>query len=142
MDDRPIVSDEWSSYTIAGSIDENTDRISFGDITYDEEESEKWGTAMSLGEEGRETLKGHDAAYYFDIWKKVRARTLEEFKKKDDVWLNETVPGSSMNNHWAWFHVMEHQSSHLGQMLLLKKRIPDFPDKEEVEIELGKKVKN
>lgn len=68
---------------------------------------------MSLGDKARETLKGHDAAYYFDVWKKVRAKTLEEFKKKDDVWLNEMVPGSSMNNHFAWFHVMEHQSSHL-----------------------------
>ena len=29
-----------------------------------------------------------------------------------------------MNNHWAWFHVMEHQSSHLGQILLIKKKDP------------------
>jgi len=37
--------------------------------------------------------------------------------------------GSTMNNHFAWFHVMEHQSSHLGQILMLRKRIPKKEEK-------------
>jgi hypothetical protein len=42
-----------------------------------------------------------------------------------------------MNNYYGWFHVMEHQSSHLGQILFLKKRIPP-----ETIIENLKEIKN
>ena len=28
-----------------------------------------------------------------------------------------------MSNHWAWFHVMEHQANHMGQLALITKRI-------------------
>ncbi len=102
-------------------------QYTFDDISYSEEDKVKWAAAMELGKKGRETLRGHEAAYYFDIWKKVRARTIEELKKKGDEWLAKDVPGAGINNHFAWFHVMEHQSSHLGQMLLLRKRIPAAP---------------
>ena len=42
-----------------------------------------------------------------------------------------------MNNFFGWFHVMEHQSSHLGQILFLKKRIPPEP-----EVNLEQPIKN
>lgn len=45
-------------------------------------------------------------------------------KTKDDKWLNSKVKNSSMNNHWAWYHVMEHQANHMGQIRLVIKRIP------------------
>ncbi len=35
-------------------------------------------------------------------------------------------------------HVMEHRSSHLGQVLMLKKRFPEFPEN----IELEEKIKD
>ena len=101
--------------------------LTFGKMDYDEEETKKLDIAMALGENARNSINGNEAIYYFNIWKKVRAKTLEKFKTKDDNWLAEIYPGSSINNHFAWFHVMEHQSSHLGQMLLLRKRIPPAP---------------
>ncbi len=99
----------------------------FEDISYSDEEKAAWQFAMQLGNKGRENIKGHKASYYFDIWKKVRAKTKEEMKKKDDEWLAKDVPGAGISHHYAWFHVMEHQSSHLGQMLLISKRIPSAP---------------
>lgn len=99
----------------------------FGEMGYDESELAKWATAMDLGQRGRETLKGQNAKYYFDTWDMVRARTIEEFKKRDDEWLAQNYSGSSSNNHFAWFHVMEHQANHLGQMLIVRKDIPDLP---------------
>ena len=90
---------------------------------FNAEEQKLWNAAQNLGEAARNKYKGHEADYYFDIWKDVRKKTLKYLKEKDDDWLNENPAGSSMNNHWAWFHVMEHQSSHLGQILLLRKRI-------------------
>ncbi|WP_029478706.1 DUF664 domain-containing protein [Deinococcus frigens] len=30
---------------------------------------------------------------------------------------------TEMNHHWAWFHVMEDEVSHRGQIRILRKRI-------------------
>ncbi|UGU16855.1 DinB family protein [Sinomicrobium kalidii] len=92
---------------------------------FNEEENKKWGAALNLGEEGRKEIQGHDLEYYLDIYREVRQKTLEELKKRNDAWLKKKKPGSLLNNHYAWFHVMEHQSSHLGQILFLKKRLPE-----------------
>ena len=98
----------------------------FGNSNLSEEELEELKIAMELGDKGRQHIKGHDAVYYLDIYKKATQKTLELLKEKDDAWLAEVPNGSYVNNHFSWFHVMEHQSSHLGQILLLQKRIPEI----------------
>lgn len=110
---------------------------SFEDRTYNQAESEFWTPAMDLGDAGRETIKGKEISYYLNLWKEARKKTLEELQKRDDAWLQQERPGSGVNNFFYWFHVMEHQSSHLGQILMLKKRIPP-----ETKIELPEKVKD
>lgn len=40
----------------------------------------------------------------------------------------KSIKMTTDDNHYYWFHVMEHQSSHLGQILFLKKRIPPEPN--------------
>jgi len=75
---------------------------------FNEKEKEKWMTALDLGEKAR------------DLY---------------DSWLNDMPPGSVMNNHYAWFHVMEHQSSHLGQILMMKKRIPEEEEEHKIEVQ-------
>ncbi|WP_282079712.1 DinB family protein [Aquimarina algiphila] len=104
----------------------------FENRSFNKEEKEKWETGLELGEKAREEFKGKSITYYLDIYKEVRKKTIQELEKRNDEWLEESWPGSTMNNHFAWFHVMEHQSSHLGQILMLKKRIP----KEENNIKL------
>ncbi|WP_299557102.1 DinB family protein [Seonamhaeicola sp.] len=91
---------------------------------FNEEEQKEWGIRMSMGEEARKQFKGKPISHYLDIFSTVREKTLEYLKGKDDAWLAQTPEGYRMNNHWSWYHVMEHQSSHLGQILLIKKRIP------------------
>jgi uncharacterized damage-inducible protein DinB len=90
---------------------------------FNSEEKEMWNAAMDLGDAARNKYKGNEVDYYLEKLKEVRKKTMQYLKDKDDDWLNDNPVGSSMNNHWAWFHVMEHQSSHLGQILLLRKRI-------------------
>ncbi|NJB71155.1 hypothetical protein GGR42_001617 [Saonia flava] len=107
---------------------------SFGkDVSY-KDETINWDAGMNLGEEGRKNIKGYSTQFYFDLWKKVRAKTVEELKKRDDGWLAHVPPGSDVNNYFYWFHVMEHQSSHLGQILLMRKRIPEFPKEPEIKV--------
>lgn len=109
---------------------------------FNEEEKKEWDIALDLDDKGRELFQGHDIKYYLDIYNKVREKTLEELKKRDDAWLDEFRPGESMNNFYGWYHVMEHQSSHLGQILFLKKRIKpkEEPEKKAI-IEKKEEIK-
>ncbi|RMB57652.1 DinB family protein [Dokdonia sinensis] len=86
------------------------------------EELKKWGAAMDLGDKGRSALVGKPISYYLEEWDKVRAETLRLLKTTDDQWLTKNPEQSSMNNHWAWYHVMEHQANHMGQIRLIAKR--------------------
>lgn len=86
------------------------------------EEAKMWETPLSLGDKARAELKGKPIDYYMDIWDDVRKETLRLLKDKDDKWFEAEVKGSSMNNHWAWYHVMEHQANHMGQIRLISKR--------------------
>lgn len=89
---------------------------------FNKEEQKKWGAAMDLGDKGREELVGKPISYYLEIWDEVRAETLRLLKTKDDKWFAKNVKGSNMNNHWAWYHVMEHQANHMGQIRMISKR--------------------
>jgi uncharacterized damage-inducible protein DinB len=81
-----------------------------------------WDLAQSLGSKARAELSGKPIKYYLDIWDEVRAETLRLLKTKDDEWFKSKVKNSSMNNHWAWYHVMEHQANHMGQIRMILKR--------------------
>ena len=87
------------------------------------EEREIWDTAQNLGDNARASIQGKPIKYYLDIWDSVREETLRLLKTKDDKWFAAKVKGSSMNNHWAWYHVMEHQANHMGQIRMITSRI-------------------
>ena len=89
---------------------------------YTKEEAKKWQTAMSLGPNARKELIGKPIDYYLTRWNDIRNETLRLLKTKDDTWFSKKVSGSSMNNHWAWYHVMEHQANHMGQIRMIIKR--------------------
>jgi uncharacterized damage-inducible protein DinB len=89
---------------------------------YNEEEKKQWETALNLGKKARESIKGKPIRYYLDIWNEVRNETLALLKTKDDKWFKSRVKAFGMNNHWAWYHVMEHQANHMGQIRLITKR--------------------
>lgn len=94
----------------------------FENRDFNKEENEKWGGAMDLDSQGRAELVGKPISYYLEIWDEVRAETLKLLKTKDDKWFKSNVKNSNMNNHWAWYHVMEHQANHMGQIRLIIKR--------------------
>ena len=88
---------------------------------------QKWEAASELGDAGRATIKGHDLDYYLDALKETRAKTLTEFKKRDDAGLmtvDQTWYWGPTNNYCKWFHVCEHESHHAGQIDMLLKRLP------------------
>jgi hypothetical protein len=106
-------------------------------ITFDNADPEKlgdsfdkpWGAAMELGDKGRKEIKGHDLDFYLAKLDEVRAKSLAEFKKRDDAWLmtvDKTWGWGPTNNYCKWFHVCEHISHHAGQIDILIKRVPGF----------------
>lgn len=88
------------------------------------EEAEFWGISGGLGTESRETLKGRPITYYLELWDMVRDKTLSGLKSKDDAWLAANID-ENVNNHWAWFHILKHSANHMGQIDLVKSRLPE-----------------
>lgn len=97
----------------------------FENRVFNEEEKEKWMTALTLGEDAQTEFVGKPINFYLDTWADVRANTLEQLKTKNDKWFAKKIKNSPTNNHWAWFHVMEHQANHMGQINMLRSRLPE-----------------
>lgn len=88
---------------------------------FNAEEKEKWEMALSLGEKARKEFRDKPIKYYMDLYDEVRKKTKKLLKTKDDYWFKTKI--GNMSRHWAWFHVMEHQANHMGQLALITKRI-------------------
>jgi uncharacterized damage-inducible protein DinB len=87
-----------------------------------------WNNPASvLGDLGRQHIRGYELAHYLDELTQVRQVTLEQFSKRDDNWLHEITPffsnGKLMNNYFKWFHVLEDEINHRGQILLIRRLI-------------------
>jgi len=93
----------------------------FEERGFNAEERKKWETALNLGDKARAEFKGKPITFYLDIYDEVRKKTKALLKTKDDKWFAKD--NGNMTNHWAWFHVMEHQANHMGQLALITKRV-------------------
>lgn len=92
-----------------------------------DDELARWGAALELGDRARREIRGHDLEDYLGQLDEVRTRTLQELARRDDTWLEEVTPfqgGRPANNHFRWFHVLEDEISHRGQMRWLRQRLP------------------
>ena len=95
----------------------------FENRDFNEAETAQWSTALSLGDAARLEIKDQPITYYLDIWDEVRTETLRLLRTKDDDWFAAKAEGGVMNHHFAWYHVMEHQANHMGQIRFILKRI-------------------
>ena len=89
------------------------------------EETHEWGTAVDLGEKARREIRGHELDYYLARLEQVRAKTLAELGRREDLWLEEQTSfgsGQRVNNYFKWFHVLEHELNHGGQIRWLGRR--------------------
>ncbi len=100
------------------------DERNWGD--FDKQDIDRWDMAMNLGAEARKTIKGQPLSYYEDLLAEVREASLEKLKSLDDSWLMKSTKffaGKPTNNYCKWFHVVEHESNHNGQIKYIKSRI-------------------
>ena len=97
------------------------------DRPFTEKEEKLLAMAGGLGVKSREELQAKPIKYYLDLWDEVRQKTLEGLQAKDDEWFASNIEDidENINNHWVWFHVLEHQGNHMGQIALVKSRLPE-----------------
>lgn len=100
--------------------------ISFEGRDFTGEEWRQWGTAIELGDKARSEIKGHALADYTGQLEGIRAATLDAFRSKDDSWLYEErrwPNGVPYNNYYLWFHVLEDEINHRGQIRMIKRQL-------------------
>jgi uncharacterized damage-inducible protein DinB len=89
------------------------------------EEKQEWGPAIDLGGRASRDIRGHQLDYYLSRLEQIRAKTLAELGQRQDQWLEEQTSfrgGQKINNHFKWFHVLEHELNHGGQIRWLGRR--------------------
>ncbi|WP_249745211.1 DinB family protein [Mesobacillus boroniphilus] len=89
-----------------------------------EEEEEALGAGLELGEKGKAAFKGFPLEYYLGELQDVRENTFQKFHTLTDEWLFEQTNwwwNEQGNNYFKWFHVLEDELNHRGQIRMIKK---------------------
>ncbi|MYL39985.1 DinB family protein [Halobacillus litoralis] len=102
--------------------------ISFEERDINNDELQKWQAALELGPTARKQIRKKDLEYYLNELAGVRERSLYKLRGYPDEWLFEEKQwdnGTLYNNYYLWFHVLEDEINHRGQIRLLKRLISD-----------------
>jgi uncharacterized damage-inducible protein DinB len=99
---------------------------SFENRDFTEEDFQMLNPGLNLGNPAREQIKGKPIDYYLTKLEETRNQTIEKFKILPDTWLFEQSPfwyDEPANNYFKWFHVIEDELNHRGQIRIIKKQI-------------------
>ncbi|MCA1013028.1 DinB family protein [Halobacillus halophilus] len=98
--------------------------VSFEKRDLSEQEYDDWKLALELGDEAREKIHDQPLDYYIEQLNQVRVNTLATLAAKNDQWLLEEDKwdhGVPYNHYYLWFHVMEDEINHRGQIRAIKR---------------------
>ena len=88
----------------------------------------EWGPLLRLGPEAWAAARGRTLEEHVARLAAVRERTLVGLRAVDDAWLAGQTPlpwlRGPATHLWAWYHVMEDELSHRGQIRWLRARLP------------------
>lgn len=93
---------------------------------FDKKDTDIWNVGSQLGDKARKELQGKPLSFYVDHLSSVRENTVAMLQTKDDSWLMEETNffgDQPTNNYCKWFHVVEHESNHNGQIKFIKSRV-------------------
>ncbi|WP_433747479.1 DinB family protein [Falsibacillus pallidus] len=100
--------------------------LTFEDRDPTEDELQNLDIGLDLGEKAHEKIRGNELEFYVERLQSTRERTLDEFKKVDDEWLDIISPFGpkhQANHYFRWFHVFEDELNHRGQIRLIRNYI-------------------
>jgi uncharacterized damage-inducible protein DinB len=87
-----------------------------------------WGPLFQLGPAAWAAARGRPLEAHVQRLQEVRERTLAGLRGVDDAWLTQraTLPWlrAPVTHLWAWYHVMEDELNHRGQIRWLRARLP------------------
>ena len=92
----------------------------------DADEMREWGSGIKLSGGLLRDAHGCQLEHYLGRLERVRATTLDELARRDDAWLEERTAfgaGQQVNNYFKWFHVVEEELNHRGQIRWLRKHL-------------------
>lgn len=98
--------------------------ITFENRDLTQQELEQWLVPLELGDKARSAIRNYPLDYYLDELKKVRDHTLSLLESVNDSWLYEEGQydhGVVYNKYFLWFHVVEDETSHRGQIRMTKR---------------------
>lgn len=99
--------------------------LTFEERLLSPDENGRLAAALELGEGGRTSLRGQPLEHYLVELAAAREETLKVLAARDDDWLERSVAQAPrINAHWAWFHVLEDEVNHRGQIRWLRRRLP------------------
>jgi len=90
--------------------------MTFENRQFNEEETTYWKDVFQLKTCDRN--QGRSLESYMQELDSIRKRTLEEMQERDDVWLDSSkdIFGQSANIHYYWFHYLQDEIRHTGQI--------------------------
>jgi len=100
--------------------------ISFEKRDFNASEYAEWGAAIELGGHAQEKIKGKSVDFYIQQLSEVRKETLNQLRLFSDEWLyeqNAWPNGTPFNNYYLWFHVLEDEINHRGQIRAMKRKL-------------------
>lgn len=100
--------------------------IAFENRDLTEQELKRWLLPFELGDNARSAIHNQPLEYYLDELAEVREKTLALMKGVEDDWLYEEGQyhnGITYNKYYLWFHVVEDETSHRGQIRMLKRML-------------------
>lgn len=83
------------------------------------------GRCTVFREAGR-AIRGHEIQYYVQLLQSVREESLKYLSEQSDEWLmpeRKWPNGVIYNQHYLWYHVLEDEISHRGQIRMLKSKL-------------------
>jgi uncharacterized damage-inducible protein DinB len=99
--------------------------ITFEGREYNEAELQKWSGAIT-GQMRQKTIRRNNAAYYISLLEAERQQTRSLLSAHNDKWLFlDTLYafGAPVNNYYCWFHYMEDEIRHLGQIRMIRSNL-------------------
>ncbi|MGR5905000.1 DinB family protein [Bacillus paranthracis] len=100
--------------------------ISFQERDFTKEELEIWEDALYLGGIGGERFVDMKYSIMYNFCKKVREESLKYLSEQDDAWLmseRKWPNGVAHNQYYLWFHVLEDEINHRGQIRMMKNKM-------------------
>jgi uncharacterized damage-inducible protein DinB len=101
-------------------------RMSLDEQHLSPEDERAWGSGLALWARARHELKGFPLEHYKSAWAVIHERTLRLLADRTDAWLDHDARlfDPVMTNYVLWFHLIEDECSHRGQMIWLRQRLP------------------